>query len=616
MAYPGKAQLKPKPEGQVRQSQLVTTFGPGAMMDLLDQAVLVGGLDFWSFDRKRGPTSIIEPRLRDALVERFRSAGQELAQDAFRCPPAGKQDDPARGVGVTVLEFPAWFVCQNPRCRALTRKEGLELKGGRYRHHCASGKKPTETVPVRFLGACKRGHCQEFPWIAFVHDIQRVPLCGAASLELREGATGDFSEITVHCACGAPPVRLSHAIGGVPIGCDGLRPWLGPEGKEPCDEKIRLLVRTASNSYFAQVVSALSVPEPGKELQEAVQKHWEVLKNATAQTLPVFRTIDAVQAALADFDDREVLTVIAGLSKGTSSGRLPLRTAEFTQLAKSPPYMPGELPPAGDHFFARSIKPKGTLPPAIARVVVAHKLREVRAQIGFTRLEPVTADLQGEFDLKVETARLGLTTNWLPATEINGEGMFVQLDEAAVRAWEQRPAVIERGKQLAAGYEAWSHATASAPPFPGVRFYMLHSLSHLLIAAISLECGYSASAIRERIYCGPSTSDSTPMAAILLSTGTSGTEGTLGGLVEQGARLQEHLRRAYDMGRLCSNDPVCAAHSPHEDRAERFLEGAGCHGCLFIAECSCERFNRYLDRALVVPAMGHVPELAFLGKRP
>jgi hypothetical protein len=148
------------------------------------------------------------------------------------------------------------------------------------------------------------------------------------------------------------------------------------------------------------------------------------------------------------------------------------------------------------------------------------------------------------------------------------------------------------------------------------RFYMLHSLAHLLIAAISLECGYSASAIRERIYCAPPGGQSSPMAAVLISTGTSGSEGTLGGLVEQGRRIREHLQRAYDLGRLCSNDPVCAAHSPDKDRAERYLEGAACHGCLFIAESSCERFNRYLDRALVVPTLGHPDELAFFSSRP
>lgn len=106
------------------------------------------------------------------------------------------------------------------------------------------------------------------------------------------------------------------------------------------------------------------------------------------------------------------------------------------------------------------------------------------------------------------------------------------------------------------------------------------------------------------------------MAGILISTGAPGSEGTLGGLVEQGRRLATHLRRAYDLGVLCSNDPVCGTHSPAEDPGERYLEGAACHGCLFIAECSCERFNRYLDRALVVPTIGHPAELAFLGSRP
>lgn len=100
------------------------------------------------------------------------------------------------------------------------------------------------------------------------------------------------------------------------------------------------------------------------------------------------------------------------------------------------------------------------------------------------------------------------------------------------------------------------------------------------------------------------------MAALLLLTGTPGSEGTLGGLVDQGRRLQEHLARALGMGGLCSNDPVCAAHSPAGDLSERFREGAACHGCLFVAECSCERFNQYLDRALVVPVIG-IPDAAF-----
>ncbi len=615
MARPGKMPLGPKPDGEVRQSQLVTTFGPGSMIDLIDQAVLVSGLDYWGYDKRHGRRVIHEPRLREALSERFRDLGHELANEAFLAPPVAAQDEPAKGVGVPVLEFPSWFVCQNPDCRALVRKDGLESKGGRWVHRCSGSKTAAATVPARFLAACKRGHCEDFPWIRFVHDLQELPRCAAPRLTLREGATGDFSEIRVACACGVPSVPLNRAYGAAALFCSGQRPWLGSHAREECSEPVRLLVRTASNSYFAQVVSALSVPEPGRELEIAVQEHWDTLQVATPDSLSVFLGIPKIKASLGRYHPGDVLKAIGRLQHGSSRDRLPLRTAEYQQLVSSPPEAVGDLPGVNAAFFARTgrIEP---LPTGVARVVVAPKLREVRAQIGFTRLEPVGADLQGEFDLGVSSARLGLTTDWLPATEILGEGVFVQLDEVAVQAWEQRKEVKERARKLQAGFAEWSQKNGAELAFPGVRFYMLHSLAHLLISAISLECGYSASAIRERIYCAPAKADPTAMAALLLSTGTSGTEGTLGGLVEQGRRIREHLQRAYDLGRLCSNDPVCASHTPERDPAERFLEGAACHGCLFIAEPSCERFNRYLDRALVVPTLGHAPELAFFTSRP
>ena len=124
---------------------------------------------------------------------------------------------------------------------------------------------------------------------------------------------------------------------------------------------------------------------------------------------------------------------------------------------------------------------------------------------------------------------------------------------------------------------------------------MLHSFSHSLITAVSLECGYPASSIRERIYALPNVG-----YGVLLYTGSSDAEGTLGGLIEVGCRIHEHVRSALDLGELCSNDPVCAQHQPDNAHEHRFLHGASCHGCLLIAETSCEQHNDFLDRALVV----------------
>src|SRR5258706_4896313 len=161
-----------------------------------------------------------------------------------------------------------------------------------------------------------------------------------------------------------------------------------------------------------------------------------------------------------------------------------------------------------------------------------------------------------------------------------------------------RPQVKQRGQRLRDGLNEWkkSHATA-LDVFQGLKYMLLHSLSHLLITAVSLECGYSASSIRERIYASSSGH------GILLYTGTPDSEGTLGGLVQTGRSIEHHLLNAIELGRLCSNDPVCAQHRPNSVQEERFLHGAACHGCLLIAEPSCERRNEFLDRALVVPTV-------------
>jgi hypothetical protein len=116
----------------------------------------------------------------------------------------------------------------------------------------------------------------------------------------------------------------------------------------------------------------------------------------------------------------------------------------------------------------------------------------------------------------------------------------------------------------------------------------------MLLTAIALEAGYAASSLRERIYA------SQGRYGILIYTATSGAEGTLGGLVETAKEIGGHLRRALESAELCSNDPVCAEHRPDDQLAARPLHGAACHGCLLIAETSCEQRNDLLDRAVVI----------------
>jgi len=232
---------------------------------------------------------------------------------------------------------------------------------------------------------------------------------------------------------------------------------------------------------------------------------------------------------------------------------------------------------------------------AVERVVLVHRLREVTAQVGFTRFEAMSPDVEGELQMGVQAASLARETTWLPAVENRGEGLFVQFKKAAIEDWMKLPAVVERGRRLLAGFDTWKAAHPhSARKFPGVQYHLLHTISHLLITAVSLECGYPASSIRERVYSLDSG------YGILLYTGTPDAEGTLGGLVEAGRQIARHLQAALELARLCSNDPVCAQHDPPGPHEGRFLHGAACHGCLLVAETSCEQQNDFLDRALAV----------------
>ncbi len=604
-----------EPPGQFRRSQVITTYGAGSMVDLLHDAALVSGIDFW-----RAPSHkweiIQEPRLRDKIASKLLNATppRYLSKEAaFRMPPGGDDAEPRWNLGIDALEFPSWFVCQNPECRAIVNVRSLERKGDRYKHDCTP--KGVECVPVRFVSACPHGHLDEFPWVWFVHQGEdENERCTTPQLQLREGASGDFGSIYVKCtSCGASRGMSEAKDKESNPHCRGRRPWLGREGnEESCTERQHLLVRTASNSYFSQVESALSIPENERNIFTAIKSVWNIMQAVTPEVLPAFMLIPQVAAALEGFEHKHVLKAVDDIRDNRTPEPEALRVTEYREFVHARDEGPGDMPKRTDEFYVRKrLKPP---PTNIANIVLAHKLREVRVQVGFTRLESVSPNLQGEFDIGVRSASLSLTADWLPAIEVMGEGVFIELDQEKIREWESRPAVIERGRHLLKGFELAMAERENAPEFPGMRFYLLHSLSHLLITALSLECGYSASAIRERIYCAPDT-DPLPMAGILLSTGSPGTEGTLGGLVSEGRELEKHLRNALALGELCSNDPVCAMHKP-EDRSERFLDGAACHGCLYVAESSCEWFNRYLDRALVVSTIGHDPELAFFSETP
>jgi hypothetical protein len=319
-----------------------------------------------------------------------------------------------------------------------------------------------------------------------------------------------------------------------------------------------------------------------------------------------------VEKGLIGFTDQQLWAEIEKRRKGLSVNQTkPVKQLEIETLLKSEDELGTDIPD-GD-FFARSLKKAEWQSPhtqAVEKVVLVHRLREVVALLGFTRFEAQAPDVDGELDIEVTRASLGKETDWVPAFENRGEGIFIGFKKEAIEQWLKRPGVVKRLKKLNTGFAAWkSEHEQSSREFPGGGYVLLHSLSHMLITSMSLECGYPASSIKERIYAGDYG------YGILLYTGSPDAEGTLGGLIETSRNIREHIDRVIETNLLCSNDPVCSQHDLENANDSRYLLGAACHGCLLISETSCEQHNDFLDRELVIPTVDS-RDAAFFGVKP
>lgn len=593
--------------GTIRPSQAIHSYGVGALVDLPGLSVIIGGLDRWDTTRQ---TVVTEDRLLGAVRARL---GPQV--ETLRTLPVEPQttnnpfDDWAR-VGVPVTVFPRWL-----RCTACNRlfplaSGALKLEHNAYRvdrtryvhPNCDQARKPPPAVPARFVAGCPNGHLDDFPWVRFAH--QRRPVCTNPILRVNDvGSGGRATDLLVTCLTCNARSTLAKAFGqdakAMMPGCRGRHPHLG-RPSEHCKEQLRTLVVGASNMWFSASVSVLSLPVGGGSLTQLVYDHWDELqkmpvKEVLGYALQSNRTL---QAAFAGFGVDEIWDAVeARRAGGQASHGADVLGPEWAALSA------GSQVPPSPHFEAEPIDPPSQYSSKLAGVTLVHRLRVVTALCGFTR---ITAGEPGDARALAPLEATG-SPKWVPVVENRGEGIFVRLDEATVQAWEGRVYDNPAFDAMRRAHRDWREARGLEPTqsWPGERYVLLHSLSHALINELAIECGYSSASISERIYSRRPGEGPEPMAGILLYTSAPDAEGTLGGLVNLGkaSELGPVLRRALERAGLCSSDPLCADHQP--DAATSALHGAACHACLLVAETSCERGNRYLDRATLVETFGH-----------
>lgn len=603
--------------GQVRPSQLLYTYGPGALVDLPHVSVLVSGIDAWASGPLVAP-EVVEPRLLAAVRRCLGPGVAALRRPPHLAPTRNLFDDWAR-TGVPVAAFPSWVRC--PLCDRIGRAGSalFPLKANIYRPedtryihtNCAKAKRAPGAVPVRFVLACRRGHLDEFPWVAFVH--RGMPCADPSMTMFEHGSSSRADEVMVRCACGAGRPMVD-AFGersrqNLPR-CRGRHPHLRTFEEDGCTAAARTLLLGASNSWFSMSLRVLAIPSAASTLAQLVDDSWATLSEVDSPATLAFALRNvAMLARLSGEDVAAVWTQIEARRARVATDDEEdeededLLGPEWVQLTNPTGVLSGH-----PDFTLREVPAAATFAWLVERVVLAERLREVVALVGFTRIDSPDELGASMRDGSGEGAKVAPIcrgqASWVPCAEVRGEGIFIQLREDVVAAWETKVVDDPRIKVLSQAHRRWRRDRQLDPaPWPGVRYLALHSFAHLLMRELALECGYGSAAIRERLYArgGPD-----PMAGILIYTAAPDSEGTLGGLVGLGEpdNLGRLLAQALAHGALCASDPMCAEHVPSPDEAA--LHGAACHTCLFTPETSCERANRYLDRNLAVETLAGV----------
>jgi len=626
--------------GTLRPSHLMFTGGVGALVDLPNFSAIVLGLDEWKYLNVPDRNEIVEPRMLEAVRRRRENRGvTELRAAPHLENPHNDPDDVANRTGVPIRPFPSHLRCTACNELRLVESEAFSFENlnagrpqdARFVHTRCSGrsrKKPL-AVTARFVLACPHGHLDDFPYEEFVHHGTRCPEVPNPALRMEDRGGNLGANVRLTCLGCKAQRNIREALGArgeatLPR-CRGRHPHLGTFEPGGCGAPTKLLVVGASNQWFARTLSLLSVPRTeASALATTVEQNWAVLEGIVTRELLDFlwATNHPVVHELEQWPDRDEIWKAMEDQRAAAASTdvddtpwtsTDLLTPEWEVLTA--PHPPEPTPDFTLHRDPPGV-PAG-LEGIWQDVVQVERLREVRALVGFTRLDAPDPE---DPDLVTVAPLSRQDPTWVPAAQVRGEGLFLRVREDLLAGWEAR---VTGSAALAAHREAYrrfrmNRYSARLPGqfdpdknWPGARYLALHTLSHLLIRAIAAECGYSSAGIRERIYSTPSSgqSEGQPRSGILLYTAVPDAEGTLGGLVSLGEpeELVRITRSALHGALHCSSDPLCSERLPREP--EDFLHGAACHVCLFVSETTCERGNRFLDRRFVVP-LGDEPDLA------
>ena len=592
----------------LRKSNFITSYGAGSIFDFRTDRASISAIVLL-FDNWKNSRRITEHRL-----------AKLLNVTDFREPPVIiDEDNLSRSEPVRVKQFPRWLQC--PKCRRIKDLDDWQEKSfGSYEKicpHCSkegSKSRKVYCVPIRFLAACENGHIDDFPWNRF---LQHKKDCKNNDLKLIDLGSG-IDKVFVKCETCKRQRSLKDAFNRVgfinpTIDCTCKSPWIEGDNSwdKKCEKPFRAFQRGSSSLYFPNTISAISIP-PWSQLKadKIGAQTLNDLINSDEKDIPLFINLlsknnSGIKEMIKNgFSTEDIKNTILAL-KNLEIDEEKMAMHEYLVLKEA-----CIADASDDDFEANKKKIPIEFENYISGISKIKRLREVRALRSFSRINAIE-------NSSTKNNVVSNREDWLPAIENYGEGIFIDFSNELLTKWETKTEVIERVKDatrlyknayLTDGGELNKIEKKLTP-----RYFLLHTISHLLIRSISNFCGYSLSSIREKIYSNKSfDSNGINQSGILLYTSSSDADGTLGGLAGMAEieKITDLIKTALHDGEWCSGDPLCIDRVVDISLTASL---ASCHNCTLLPETSCESFNCFLDRGLLF-GTDRYPDIAFFKK--
>lgn len=565
-------------------SHIMSYQGIGSIVyDKNDISGVIMDTNEWKIDDKELTTTIpYTKRVADML------GVKEL-----KTPPSGQLDDNGKlnGCYLKTKIFPKYFVC--PQC---DRIYYYNYSNDPFCPHC----KNENLKQIRWCQISKEGYMCDVSWFYLAHEGKSSSTCQTdpqdiSNIALKE-ERGKKIVVCLKCGSRSAPfegrIFLNHTM-------KKRQPWLDNDNKTPQEMRIASEAKIVKISdplvYIPYTQSAIVIPPEsrlsGSGLVDKLYNNsnaYREYKNAKTEL-----STNAVLSKIArefSVSKEEVKNAFDQIDNGYAQN-LEFHSAgsmmkdeynafltKIYDLSEEEDFITEHKTSDLESFNPQSSELQ-SIKGIVNELIVVKRLREILVFKGFNRFE--------SNEEHIVAPDLCNKNEWLPATELFGEGIFFTLNEESLRAWSAQKSISERMTELKEKFQD-SEKRFASNILPTAQFILLHTLSHLLIKELENICGYPASSLKERIY------SSHEMCGVLIYTTSADISGTLGGLVEcaQPIRFLELLSTAINHAQTCTLDPFCYEH-------ESGLNRSVCHACSLIPEPSCACANEFLDRSFI-----------------